>query len=145
MKYEKPGKKESQKDRRQKHLKVMSKPLSKRERENVYQKYDGRCAYCGRNIEYRDMQVDHKIPKARLHFREHETADWWDNLMPSCRRCNHYKKADSLEVFRRQLMTIQDRIAKDYSVKVAIDYGVITFHPFDGEFFFEKHKRGLIK
>lgn len=33
--------------------------ISKKTREAVYQKYGGRCAYCGRPIAYKDMQVDH--------------------------------------------------------------------------------------
>lgn len=31
--------------------------ISKKIREAVYQKYGGRCAYCGRVIAYKDMQV----------------------------------------------------------------------------------------
>lgn len=136
--FPKPGKQKSQKERRLKHIKDLTKPLKKSDREKVYQKYDGRCAYCGRGIEYNEMQVDHIIPKARVHHREYESANWWDNLNPSCRRCNHYKRALTLEQFRRQLKTIQDRISNDYLVKVAIDYGVINFTPFDGVFYFER-------
>lgn len=32
--------------------------ISKKTREAVYQKYAGHCAYCGRPIAYKDMQVD---------------------------------------------------------------------------------------
>ena len=32
--------------------------INKKTREAVYQKYGGRCAYCGRAIAYKDMQVD---------------------------------------------------------------------------------------
>ena len=28
----------------------------------IWQKYGGRCAYCGEPIEYKDMQVDHIKP-----------------------------------------------------------------------------------
>lgn len=28
-------------------------------REKVYQKYNGHCAYCGCELQYKDMQVDH--------------------------------------------------------------------------------------
>lgn len=119
-----------------------SKTLTPAQRKKIYQKYDGRCSYCGHGIEFHEMQVDHKIAKARMHHNEYRSADWWDNLMPSCRRCNHYKRAETVEQYRRKLMTIQDRIKTDYIVKVAIDYGVIEFTPFDGEFYFEKFKKG---
>lgn len=36
--------------------------ISKKIREEVYRKYDGHCAYCGREIAYKDMQVDHFRP-----------------------------------------------------------------------------------
>lgn len=36
--------------------------ISKKIRKEVYRKYDGHCAYCGREIAYKDMQVDHFLP-----------------------------------------------------------------------------------
>lgn len=36
--------------------------FGKKTREAVYAKYDGHCAYCGRSIDIRDMQVDHFRP-----------------------------------------------------------------------------------
>lgn len=35
------------------------KEMKKETRLKVYRMYDGHCAYCGRTIEYKDMQVDH--------------------------------------------------------------------------------------
>lgn len=40
--------------------------MKKEERLQVYQMYDGHCAYCGKPIKYEDMQVDHFIAKQRL-------------------------------------------------------------------------------
>ena len=37
--------------------------MNKKQREQIYKKYNGRCAYCGEKIEYKDMQVDHIKPK----------------------------------------------------------------------------------
>lgn len=36
--------------------------LTKDERMAVYKKTNGHCAYCGCELEYKDMQVDHVIP-----------------------------------------------------------------------------------
>ena len=36
--------------------------LTKDERMAVYEKTNGHCAYCGCELEYKDMQVDHVIP-----------------------------------------------------------------------------------
>lgn len=40
----------------------MRKPIPKSVRKQVYAKYNGHCAYCGCELEYKDMQVDHVIP-----------------------------------------------------------------------------------
>lgn len=37
--------------------------MNKKQRLEIYDKYNGHCGYCGRSIEYKDMQVDHMIPK----------------------------------------------------------------------------------
>ncbi len=110
-------------------------------RERVYQKFGGHCAYCGRIIPYSDMQVDHmkphrgSIPKAR--------SDKFENLMPSCHRCNHYKRAWRLEDFRRLIKGLSEKIQRTYLAKVAVDYGIIQFKPFDGVFYFEKYNKSI--
>lgn len=38
----------------------------KEDRLKIYRKYDGHCAYCGKSIEYKDMQVDHLVPKIEV-------------------------------------------------------------------------------
>lgn len=35
--------------------------LTKDERMAVYEKTNGHCAYCGCELEYKDMQVDHRL------------------------------------------------------------------------------------
>ena len=37
--------------------------MKKTTREIVYQKYGGKCAYCGNEITLKEMQVDHILPK----------------------------------------------------------------------------------
>jgi len=113
--------------------------MTKKMRMQVYQKYDGHCAYCGKKIEYKDMQVDHIWPKRICPTREHiEKLNTLENLNPSCRRCNHYKRANTLETFRRLMSTLHERIRNIYICKVAEDYGIITVKPWDGKFYFEK-------
>lgn len=56
------------------------KPIPKKIREQVYQKCNGHCAYCGCELEYKDMQVDH----ATSVFYYNGTNDI-DNLLPACR------------------------------------------------------------
>lgn len=68
------------------------------DRQKVYDKYNGHCAYCGKAIKIKDMQVDHILPK-----RNGGTDDI-ANLNPSCRLCNHYKRAADTETFRNVLL-----------------------------------------
>ena len=105
----------------------------KERREKVWLKFNKHCAYCGKEIEYKDMQIDHMIPKA---FNGNND---FENLMPSCRRCNHYKREENLEGFRRLMKTLHERIQNQYTAKVAIDYGIIKIKPFNGTFYFEKY------
>lgn len=51
-------------------------------RKQVYEKYGGRCAYCGEAIKYEEMQVDHMEPLAK------GGVDSEENYMPACRTCN---------------------------------------------------------
>ena len=60
------------------------KAIPKSIRMTVYQKCDGHCAYCGCDLEYKDMQVDHVVPLNG--WSEHGT-DTVDNMLPACRRC----------------------------------------------------------
>lgn len=103
------------------------------DREAVYNKYHGRCAYCGREIAYKDMQVDHFIPQ-----RNGGTDDI-ENLMPSCRTCNHYKRAESLESFRNMISTIPAKLGeREYIYKVGMAYGFWDAEPKEIKFFFER-------
>lgn len=115
------------------------KTISKKEREAVYKKYDGHCAYCGKKLEYKEMQVDHLIPYQRERFGKYTEEQIWcfENYMPSCRRCNHYKRAHNLETFRRYIAEIPRKLSDLYIFKVGIDYHLCstTDHPI--EFYFE--------
>ena len=127
---------------------ILKKTMKKSDRIKVWAKYNRRCAYCGKNIEYKDMQVDHLLPLMRTEvgtsiFGEkiEKELNNFSNLMPSCRRCNHYKRANSLETFRELLKTIHQRLKDIYIFKVAVDYGVVKIQPFDGEFYYEKYEK----
>lgn len=108
--------------------------IKKEVREAVHAKYGGRCAYCGRKIEYKDMQIDHFIPKRG---RSDSGSDDIANLMPACRMCNHYKRANSLEVFRRLIQEIPRKLRNDYIYKVGVVYGNVIENEKPIVFYFE--------
>lgn len=117
------------------------KTIPKKVREAVYQKYDGHCAYCGKKIDYKEMQVDHLIPIQRERWKKgsEEEIECFENYLPSCRRCNHYKRAHSLEVFRKYIEEIPAKLYRDnYIYKVGLDYGLIEPHEHKVTFYFEQ-------
>jgi hypothetical protein len=108
--------------------------MEKIDRQAVYDKYDGHCAYCGCKLEsIKDMQVDHILPQRNGGKNE------LDNLNPSCRLCNHYKRGNDLESFRTfSLGGLIERLKKIYIFRVALKYGMIDIKNWDGKFYFER-------
>ena len=113
--------------------------LSPEQRHQIYKKYDGRCAYCGCEIEYKDMQVDHLIP-LRNWDGSHTEEELWsiENLMPSCRQCNHYKRANTLQDFREAIEQIPFKLNRDSCIyRIGIKYGMIEIKEHPVLFYFE--------
>lgn len=116
------------------------KAIPKKVREAVYNKYDGHCAYCGKELEPKGWQLDHLIPYQRGRWKKYteEEIECFENYMPACRRCNHYKRAHSLEVFRRYVEEIPMKLYRDnYIYKVGLDYGLVEAHEHKIKFYFE--------
>lgn len=111
------------------------KPIPKKIREQVYQMFDGHCAYCGCKLEYKDMQVDHVIS-----VYGNDGSNDIANLMPSCRMCNFYKSTFSIEVFRKHLETLHERLQKPFIYRLALKYGLITECKDKVVFYFEKER-----
>lgn len=122
------------------------KPISKRTRQLVYQKYNGHCAYCGCELEYKDMQVDHikslywnSIDNNYIDNPDIVQNDNFDNLMPSCRQCNFYKGEADIDGFRCKIHNWLEHTCMDsFQVKLAMKYKILDYKPWDGKFYFEK-------
>jgi hypothetical protein len=112
--------------------------MKKELRDKVWKKYDCKCAYCGEDLEYNKMQVDHIEPKYL------NGADEINNYNPSCRQCNFYKGTFDVKGFKKQLATLIDRVKKPFIVRLAMKYGLISFKPFDGKFYYEKHQEKMV-
>ena len=120
--------------------------LKKSLREAVYSKCNGHCAYCGKEITYKQMHVEHV--KAAFHTwsdakcrRRKVTrgTDELGNLLPACARCNRWKATFSLEQFRKELEAQIERLNR-YSpnYRIAKDYGLILEQPAAIRFYFER-------
>ena len=112
------------------------KPIPKDVRKQVYEKYDGHCAYCGRSIAYKDMQVDH----IKAHYLG--GADELNNYNPACRMCNFYKSTMDIDHFRDQLKLVRERLHKVYIYRLSLAYGLIEEKDNDIEFYFERCNKG---
>lgn len=93
--------------------------IPKKIREAVYAKYDGHCAYCGKKLAYRDMQVDH------IHPRYLGGNDEFDNFNPSCKMCNFRKSTMSVDAFRREIENQADRACNTFQSRMSLAYGLI--------------------
>ena len=127
----------SRKDIMSKH-----KPIPRKIRQELYEKYNHKCAYCGCELDYKDMQVDHvKSVYANTDISESMTVEEMysiDNLLPACRPCNFYKGSMELEVFRSRLTTtMMDNIRKEFTYKLAVKYGLIKEFVEPVKFYFE--------
>lgn len=110
------------------------KHLSKEDREKVFAKYGGQCAYCGCKLKsIKAMQVDHFIPFCN------GGADEIENYMPACRQCNFYKSTHTLEVFREYLETIPLKLYEQMFIfKLGVKYGFWSRERKPVKFYFEK-------
>lgn len=113
------------------------KAIPKGIRQRVYKKYNGHCGYCGCEIAYNEMQVDHIVS-----VYWHEGANEENNYMPACRMCNFYKSTSTIEEFRKKIQTIKDRLEKVYIYRLAKKYGIIKESEKAIIFYFEREKEG---
>lgn len=127
--------------------------ISKKDREIIKNKFGGKCAYSGTELED-DWQVDHIKPIVRNLFSKgavFENDHHIDNMYPCQKIINHYKGSLDLETFRTWFLgglhkridkpknprTEKSKRKKEYLNKVASYFGITPTNPFSGKFHFE--------
>lgn len=128
------------------------KSIPKKTRLLVWEKCNRHCAYCGCELKYEDMQVDHVESIWKHDFSKfyrgiesisEEQLHNLDNLMPACRACNFYKSSWDLEAFRDNLSTMLYRnLASNFNYKLLKKYGLIKENIHPVKFYFEKLQEG---
>ncbi|GAB3272630.1 HNH endonuclease signature motif containing protein [Larkinella harenae] len=111
---------------------------TKKDREMIFSKFGGKCAYCGCDLP-KNWHVDELLPCVRNHrydrkkgkfvhdgtFRHPERLNI-DNQMPACPSCNINKHSMSLEDFRRLISGFLTSLNRDSTqYKIAKRYGFI--------------------
>lgn len=128
-------------------------------RKLIYDKYGGRCAYCGCELNS-EWQIDHAISRCYWFYLDKDSptkVNSLENLMPSCKECNHYKRSRCVDNhhshvgFRHYLLNFHKRLASlpkktmvaktkkriVYMKTIADKYGITVDKPFSGIFYFE--------
>jgi uncharacterized protein (TIGR02646 family) len=73
---------------------------SKTKKLNLFKKYNGRCAYCGCEMDWDNFHIDHVIPKSK------GGNGTYDNLVATCPTCNLYKGTLSVEEFKNKILNL---------------------------------------
>lgn len=113
------------------------------DRQKIFDKYHGRCAYCGHALgSIKEMQVDHIIAQRHMEgprpTATYEQVHCEDNLMPSCRSCNKHKDTFSIEQFRQEIACQPHRLRKYRpTFRIAERYGLIVHQDKQVVFYFE--------
>jgi 5-methylcytosine-specific restriction endonuclease McrA len=126
-------------------------PGIKINRQAVYDKFNGHCAYCGCMLE-KGWHADHVEPCRRIIRRKydklqktwtykfiryaHPERDHIDNIFPSCPSCNINKHGNTIEEFRNNIAgylrslnarMVQYKVVKRYGLVVETDTPVIFY------------------
>jgi len=122
--------------------------MKKKDRELVFNKYSGRCAYCGEELQ-KGWHCDHleacrRIVKSikveepegifprfkyvdKLIGYSNPDANHIDNYMPSCPSCNINKHGDSIEEFRKLILGFMKHLNEiNTQYKIAKRYGLVV-------------------
>ena len=130
--------------------------MKKSDRQLIFDKYGGKCAYCGCDLE-KGWHVDEIEPvrrnrrwnsEKRRYEMDKETPMMHperlniSNQNPSCASCNINKHSESLEAFRKSIkgyMKHLNEISTQY--KIAKRYGLVVETEKEVKFYFETNGR----
>lgn len=106
----------------------MSKKISPEKRLSVFNKFNGKCAYCGIDVGIDDFHVDHFIARNRgFGDLSKRGSNRIDNLFPACQSCNCSKSNLSVDEFRNSLLSKHQVIYRKVSeYRILLKYGLIT-------------------
>ena len=117
------------------------KPFSKKLREILFDKYGGKCAYCGKTLKEGKWNIDHINPFFLAHFEPDLDPNREENLNPACKKCNMFKSAFRLEDFRRELQLQVHRLKQSAQFNRALVYNQVKIVEKPIVFFFEQQAK----
>ena len=111
-------------------------------RQKVYNKFNGRCAYCGCELKA-GFHIDHIEPIRRNSDGSclNPQNESIENLTPACPSCNIMKHSLSIEQFREQIKQFVKSLNKyNNQYQFAKKYGLVTENDIEVKFYFETLK-----
>lgn len=111
-------------------------------REKVYSKFDGKCAYCGCELNGK-FHIDHIEPIRRNSNGSclNPKNESLENMNPSCPSCNIMKHSMTLEQYRKSIKNFVTNLNKyNNQYKFAKKYGLVTENNIEVKFYFETLK-----
>ena len=106
-------------------------------KQQVYDKCNGRCAYCGIQISIQNMSIDHIEGQVWFVDSKTDINHTLDNLLPACKSCNSYKNSYTVEQFRGYIERIYEDLGKQHKFKIAERLGVFERKKQVVKFYFE--------
>jgi 5-methylcytosine-specific restriction endonuclease McrA len=110
------------------------------DRGKVHSKYGGHCAYCGKEITVKEMQIDHFQAQLWDKLDGRKPDNSIENLMPSCAECNRYKAAWSIELIREWLEKSKKQLLKTQNLRILHRMGGFAISDKPIKFYFEEHE-----
>ena len=108
------------------------------DRKKIFDKYDGHCAYCGCEIDFSKMQVDHFNAQIWNKDKGEKPDNSFENLMPACKECNRYKSAWNIEYIRELLEKSKKQLLKTQNLRILNRLNGFQINDEPIEFYFEK-------
>jgi len=126
----------------------MARGISLEKRKVIYNKYKGKCAYCGCKLDRLKFHIDHITPKFRGSTHEEvqkygrvKGSNDVENLNPACISCNCSKSTFTIEQWRIELSLKLERTRRDVSsFRIMERFGIVKVSNKDIVFYFEKTK-----
>ena len=100
----------------------------------IYDKFGGRCAYCGNEITLNNMTVDHVNPKCN------GGSNSYLNCFPSCQRCNSIKADGTVEEMRAKIVDSLQKLKTDRNFQMVRKYKMISLLCEEVTFYFENEE-----
>ena len=120
---------------------MANKISDKRIRQLIFDKYNGKCAYCG--CELIKMSIDHIEPLRRdldFRYKDKKGSDAIENYNPCCYSCNSSKCSLTLEEFRKQIEGRHEFLLKYSSeYRSMVRFNRIQINTEQVKFYFEIH------